>query len=237
MLAAWAELRSYDDVPLLGHIDIERLRRQRRAYLACVSYVDAQIGRLLDELQRLGLRENTVVVLWGDHGWHLGENGVWGKLTNYEWGTRIPLIVASPMHRPAVTDALVETVDVFPTLLELCGLSAAEHLEGSSTVPLLEQSEGTWKSAAFSQFPRGDEAMGRAIRTDRFRYVEWIRPNGKTAACELYDHRSDPGETVNVAARPQHSKDVARLHAALHAGWKAALPEVARPVAVHDFKP
>jgi len=228
-LCSWAEFRSYQDVPLFGKIDTGRLRRQRRAYVACVSYVDAQIGRVLDELAQLNLRENTIVVLWGDHGWHLGENGVWGKLTNYERGTRIPLIIAAPGHGPGNSKALVETVDVFPTLTELCGLPEARHVEGISMVPLLEQPDRPWKAAAFSQFPRGEEAMGRAVRTDRYRYVEWARPGGDVAARELYDHATDPEETVNLADNPAHAATVARLHERLRAGWKSALPPGSDP--------
>jgi len=154
----------------------------------------------------------------------LGENGVWGKLTNYEWATRNPLIVADPRHPAAPCDALVETVDVFPTLVELCDLPPAQHVEGTSMAPLLKDPGQVWKKAAFSQYPRGDEVMGRAVRTDRYRYVEWQRTNGEVAARELYDHQTDPGETVNLAAQEGRAATVERLEQTLAAGWKAAMP-------------
>ena len=219
-----AEFRSYGDVPLYGEIPERRQREQLQAYYACVSYVDAQVGRVLAELDRLGLADNTIVVLWGDHGWHLGEKGIWGKLTNYDLDTRIPLIIAPPGMSPKATSALVETGDIFPTLTELCGLPAANQVEGISMVPLLHQPNRPWKTAAFSQYPRSDEVMGRSIRTDRYRYVEWIRPNGEVAARELYDHNNDSDESINVAAQSAYGTAVQQLHHQLHAGWQAARP-------------
>lgn len=224
MASVSAEFRSYGDVPIYGEISERRQREQLQAYYACVSYVDAQVGRVLAELTRLGLDDNTVVVLWGDHGWHLGENGLWGKLTNYDVSTRVPLIVSAPGRTPGATSALVETVDIFPTLTELCGLPAVAQVEGTSMVPLLNQPDQPWKTAAFSQYPRSDEVMGRSIRTDRYRYVEWIRPTGEIAARELYDHADDPGESINIANRTEHAATARQLHDQLHAGWRAARP-------------
>lgn len=171
------ELRTRAGVPLTGPIDDATAHDLRRAYAACVSFIDAQVGRLLDELDRLGLRDNTIIVLWGDHGWHLGEQGIWGKATNYEAATRAPLIVRAlglegrPPCRPSVstsktdataavppaashtTRALVEFVDVYPTLCDLAGLPVPARLEGKSFAPLLADPQRPWKSAAFSQFP------------------------------------------------------------------------------------
>ena len=149
------ELRTREGVPKYGPIDDRLARHLLHAYLACTSYVDAQVGKILDELGRLGLRENTVIILWGDHGWHLGEYDIWGKATNYEIATRVPLIVSPPGGRakPAASDALVELVDMYPTLVEMAGLPMPEHLQGRSFAPLIEEPDRAWKSAAFSQFP------------------------------------------------------------------------------------
>ena len=149
------EMRTRSGIPTSGSIDAATSRRLIHAYAACVSFVDAQIGRLLAELDALGLRENTVIVVWGDHGWHLGEYGIWGKATNYEIATRVPLIVYAPQVAPRghATRALVEFVDVYPSLCELAGLPLPPRLAGRSFVPLLSQPDLPWKQAAFSQFP------------------------------------------------------------------------------------
>lgn len=149
------ELRTRTRVPTTGPIDEATSRELLRAYYACTSFVDAQIGRVLAELDALGLRENTIIVVWGDHGWHLGEYGIWGKATNYEVATRVPLIVSAPKMAAAGkgSKALVEFVDVYPSLCELAGLPLPAHLEGKSFVPLLTNPDQSWKQAAFSQFP------------------------------------------------------------------------------------
>ena len=151
------ELRTRTGVPTSGPIDDATNRELLRAYYACVSFVDAQIGRVLAELDALGLRENTIIVVWGDHGWHLGEYGIWGKATNHEVATRVPLIVCAPRFAGAgggrTSRALVEFVDVYPSLCELAGLPLPAHLAGRSFVPLLTKPEQPWKAAAFSQFP------------------------------------------------------------------------------------
>lgn len=156
-LHASFELRVRDGIPKTGKIDAELAGKLKHAYLACVSYADAQMGRMIDALDQAGVRDNTIIVLWGDHGWHLGEMGVWGKATNYEIATRVPLICWTPnmpeSARGRKTDALVELVDLYPTLCELAGLSQPNHLEGHSFVPLLSDPSQPWKQAAFSQFP------------------------------------------------------------------------------------
>jgi iduronate 2-sulfatase len=154
-LHASFELRTRDGVPKYGPIDDRLARHLLHAYLACASYVDAQTGKILDELDRLGLRQNTIILLWGDHGWHLGEYGIWGKATNYEIATRVPLICSPPGGRdkPAATSALVELIDMYPTLCEMAGLPLPDHLEGHSFAPLIHDPDRPWKTAAFSQFP------------------------------------------------------------------------------------
>lgn len=201
-------------------------RLLRHAYYACVSFIDAQIGKVLDELERLGLRDNTVVMLWGDHGWHLGDNGCWGKHTNYERATHAPMIVSAPGfdNAGAVCDALVEYVDIFPTLTELSGLETPGYCEGLSMVPLLREPNREWKDAAFSQYPRGN-MEGYAIRTDRYRYVEWRKKSDSALITrELYDHHIDGIESTSIAGRPENEALVAELAKRLRAGWRAALP-------------
>lgn len=154
-LHASFELRTRSNIPKVGPIPKELARTLKHAYLASTSYVDAQIGLLLQALEDAGLKENTIVVVWGDHGWHLGDMGVWGKATNYEIATRVPLMIRTPNMpvRGQRTDALVELVDLFPTLCELSGVPVPSAVEGLSFVPLLEKPQRKWKSAAFSQYP------------------------------------------------------------------------------------
>jgi len=156
-LHASFELRVRHGIPKDGPIDTVMARTLKHAYLACVSYIDAQLGRMIDALEEAGVRENTIIVVWGDHGWHLGDMGIWGKATNYEIATRVPMIMWVPdmpdKNRGAKTDALVELVDIYPTLCELAGIGLPEHLEGKSYAPLLENPNRKWKKAVFSQFP------------------------------------------------------------------------------------
>jgi arylsulfatase A-like enzyme len=151
------ELRVRSGIPKKGKIDDELAIKLKHAYLACVSYVDAQVGKIVAALDEAGVRDNTIIVVWSDHGWHLGEMGIWGKATNYEIGTRVPLIIWTPEMskntRGKKTDALVELVDIYPTLCELAGVNLPSHLEGQSFTPLLDNPNKTWKTAAFSQFP------------------------------------------------------------------------------------
>jgi len=220
----WGELRAYSDIPDQGDLPEEKARELVRGYYACSSFIDAQVGRLLDELERLGVRENTIVCLWGDHGWQLGEHGMWCKHSNFETSTHSPLVISAPNQAAAgrPTDALCEFVDIYPTLCELAGLERPEHLEGTSLAPLMDDPELEWKRAAFSQYPRGG-AMGYSMRTDRYRYTEWQQEQ-EVVAAELYDHRVDPGENVNVAAREENAALVAELSAMLADGWEAAGP-------------
>ena len=228
------ELRGYRDfsgapMPHQGTVTEAEARRLRHGYFASVSYVDAQVGRLLDELDRLQIADNTIVVLWGDHGWKLGDHNGWGKMTNYEVDTRVPLIIRAPgMRGGQVCQRLVELVDVYPTLCELAGLARRPELEGKSLVPLLRDPKRRWKPAVFSQFlrdgiwvaPDGVEYMGYSIRTERYRYVEWFRwKDREKVATELYDLRADPLENVNLREAQALQ---AQLAAQLHAGWRAA---------------
>lgn len=222
--------------PDQGSLSEEQARLLKHGYYASVSYVDAQIGRLLDELRRLGMWDNTIIVLWGDHGWKLGEHNSWCKMTNYEVDARVPLIVRVPgaKENGRQCNRLVEFVDIYPSLCEAAGLPVAESLEGTSFVPLLRDCERPWKTAAFTQFlrqgkwvaPDGIAYMGRSIRTDCYRLVRWYKHDtGELTAEELYDHESDPLETVNRVACPEFASVVSQLREKLDAGWKAALPK------------
>lgn len=154
-LHASFELRTRAGIPKFGPLGEKLSRTLKHAYLASTSYVDAQIGKMIAALEEAGIRDNTIIVVWGDHGWHLGDMGVWGKATNYEIATRVPLMIWTPhmKTRGARTDALVELVDIFPTLCELAGVDKPDTLEGHSFVPLLEDPKQAWKKAAFSQYP------------------------------------------------------------------------------------
>lgn len=219
------ELRSYRGVDYGDYPDADDERAYRQAYMACVSYVDAQIGRLLDGLEQAGLASNTIVVLWSDHGWHLGEHGMFGKLTHYEWSTRVPLILAAPGKvRQAQVNALVELSDIYPTLCELAGIPTPGHVEGTSFVPQLKNPAHAGKAAAFTRYPREEVGlMGSSVRTEHHRYVEWTdMATGAVTARELYDHRFDPGEMVSLHTDPNQAAEIERLAALLHAGWQAA---------------
>ena len=197
------ELRRYTDQPKQGVISDEKQRRVRQAYFACISYIDAQIGRVLQELERSGLSDNTIIVLYGDHGYHLGEQGLWGKTTNFELDTRVPLIVRTPGMTAAgkSSSSLVELVDLYPTLAELAGLPIGDHLEGTTLVPILHDPSYDTKMAAISQYPRGDGLMGYSLRTPTHRLTQWVhRPSGVVQATELYDYAYGLIETKNIAA-------------------------------------
>jgi iduronate 2-sulfatase len=207
----WGELRKYNDMPAAGPVPADQQRRLIHGYYAAVSYMDAQLGRVTAELERLGLAANTVVVLWGDHGWHLGDHGQWCKHSNYEEAARIPFLVAAPgVSRPGTrTRALVESVDLFPSLAELAGLPAPagpRSLDGRSFVATLRDPQAPTKQAVFHCFPRNrpgvGNVIGRAVRTARHRLVEWKAPGAaaSTAEYELYDYVADPLETQNLAA-------------------------------------
>lgn len=209
------ELRTYGDVPPAGDLSEELALNLIRGYRACVSHMDAQVGRVLEELEKLGMRENTIIVLWGDHGYHLGEQGLFTKMTNFELGTRVPLIVCAPGLKTTGqrTRALVELVDLYPTLAELAALPQPKHLEGKSFAPLLEKPDQPWKDAAFSQYlrPGKPPILGRSILTDRWRYTEWKDLKGNAAGNELYDHQTDPEEMVNLAQESEYEELIVNL--------------------------
>lgn len=231
-----AHVQLIPPIALTYNLGSERLSEARRrpvmrAYYASLSFMDAQVGVLLDTLDRLKLRDRTSVVFLSDHGYHLGEHGgLWHKMTVFEEASRVPLIVAAPGKKPAVSPRLVELVDLFPTLAGLCGLPKPDGLEGLSFVPLLDQPERPWKQAAFTVVSHAGKVkgateldpakLGRTVRTQRWRYTEWF-----DGSRELYDHDADPHEFMNLADAVKQSAVRAELNRVLTGGWKSALPK------------
>ncbi len=201
------ELNNYVGIPKDPPVQDSLARTLIHGYYACVSYVDAQVGKILAELDSLGLRDNTIVLLIGDHGWHLGEHGLWSKFTNYEESLRSPMIISAPgLTAGQASSGLVEFVDLYPTLCELCDLPGPEHLEGTSLLPLLEDSNNKWEEVAFSRFRDGE-----SVKTDRYRYTEWTDDDGEVYARMLYDHQLDPNENTNITELPENKQIVEDL--------------------------
>ena len=225
------ELRQDSNIPTKAPIDDNLARQLKHGYYAAVSYTDAQIGKVIAELDRLDLRKNTIIVLWGDHGWKLGEHGEWTKHSNVENDTNAPLIICDPRatNKGAHSDALVEFVDIYPTLCDMAKLPKPAYLEGTSLTPLIKNPNMPWKPAAFSQYPR-KALMGYTMRTEDYRFTIWFDnlDRSKVDAIEVYDQKADPQENENIATRPENAELVKRLKAQWMAGWKAALPPTAK---------
>lgn len=223
------ELRGYTDMPKEGALSAEQSANLLQGYYAAVSYVDAQVGLLLKALDDHGLRHNTIVVLLSDHGFHLGEQGMWAKSTNFEAATRVPLIIRAPgtVRAPGHASAIVELVDLYPTLAELCGLPIPEGLAGNSITPVLRDAGKSVKQQALSQFIRPYGAlmndarithMGYSLRTEKFRYTAWYDfSTRKPVAAELYELSVSRIETVNLAGDPRHAQAVQALERRLQA--------------------
>jgi uncharacterized sulfatase len=195
-------------------LDSEKLRIFKRAYYAATSFVDAQFGRVMEAVQRLGLEDNTVIVVWSDHGWCLGEHGQWQKMLLFEESAHVVLMIKAPRAEGNGTTCprTVELLDLYPTLADLCGLTPPARLEGKSLRPLLRDPNASWDLPAFTQVTRKGGVMGRSIRTEQWRYTEW--DSGKKGK-ELYDQNADPHEYHNLAKDPQYAKTVAELSARL----------------------
>jgi len=208
-LGNWAELRNYAGIPKEGPLDEATARMLIHGYCASVSYLDSQVGRVLDALDHLGLRDNTLIVLLADHGWQLGEHGMWSKHTLFERSLHCPLIVSGPgVSKGRRVAGLVEYVDVYPTLCDATGLPVPPHVQGSTILPLFGNPDGPGKEAVFSR-----HGTGESVKTDRYRYSEWRDKSGKIEARMLYDHQSDPDENINIAEEPGSEKVVAELSA------------------------
>ena len=201
----------------------DQIRELRHGYYAVISYMDAQLGRLLDELERLGLNDNTIIVFWSDHGFHLGEHTLFAKTSNFELDARVPMIIAAPgLPGGRRTRSLAALLDLYPTLSDLAGLPPPQGVEGKSLLPVLYDSLAEVHTSVLTQHPReayytdSPNAMGYSVRTDRFRYTEWRDWNtGKPVARELYDHSCDERETVNRVESPEFAADVAACAALL----------------------
>jgi len=239
------ELRHYDGFNQIGHpessfrMSEDISRKLKHGYYASVSYVDALLGNLISHMKEIGIYENTIIIIWGDHGWKLGEHNSWGKMTNYNIDLKVPMIIRYPnqKNRGAQTFEITELIDMFPSLCELAGIPTPNYLQGTSFVPLIKNPERVWKNAAFSQFHRrprhsadGNRYMGYSINTKKYHYIEWYTWDPKTGtrdelkSTELFDRENDPNETVNIAAQQTLSKVVKRLSEQLADGWQKAKP-------------
>ncbi len=231
------ELKAYADFtnapsPLEGSISEADARRVKHGYYAAVSYTDAQVGKVIHKLKELGIYEETIIVLWSDHGYKLGEHNGWSKFTNYNIDTHAPLIIKSNQakdnkHR---VSQMVEMVDLYPTLCDMMGLETPDNLEGISLVPHISKTTSTGKEAIFSSYrkehhwavPRGNEQLGNSILTKDYHYVRWQSwTDGSFTAAELYDLKNDPLENKNVAGLPEYQAIVEQMQEQLGAGWKA----------------
>jgi len=219
------ELKNYSDIPAfdnyapdeMKHLPVDKQKELIHGYYAAMSYTDAQIMALLKELDRLGIRNNTIVVLWGDHGWHLGDHGLWNKHTNFEQATHSLLIMSIPGEKTGIRPVtLAEFTDIFPTLCDLVNVPKPGYLDGKSLVPAIRNPEFRVRKYALSQYPRGRNIMGYSLRTERFRYTVWIGNGFRTwmpfdekfvLAREMYDYQKDPLETENVAEKPDYRND------------------------------
>lgn len=234
---AWGELRQYQDMPEKGPVTPGQQRHLIHGYYAATSYMDAQLGKVLDALDATGLASSTIIAFWGDHGWHLGDHGMWCKHSNYEQAARIPVIVSAPGVTKAGsrTQSLIETVDIYPTLAELAGITAPATLDGRSFAAVLKDASATTRDHAIHVYPRS-EGLGRAIRTDRYRLVEWkpIGASADKAIFELYDYQADPLETKNLAS--EQPAIVAELRALL-AKHPEAKPQIQNKPAAKKAEP
>lgn len=240
------ELRHYDGFNHIGHptssyrMSQDTIQTLRHGYYASVSYVDALLGQLITHMKDIGIYDNTIIILWGDHGWKLGDHNSWGKMTNYNIDLKVPMIIRYPNqeNRNAKTYEITELIDMFPSLCELVNIEVPEYMQGTSFVPLLENPNLEWKKAAFSQFHRrpkvsadGKRHMGYSMNTENYHYIEWYGWDSKTGtkrefeSAELYDSKNDPLETINIAQNEELSELVKSLSKQLSDGWRKAKPE------------
>ncbi|MCU4174418.1 sulfatase [Carboxylicivirga sp. N1Y90] len=212
----WGELRNYSDIPQQGPVPTDQQKELIHGYRACVSYVDAQIGLVMDKLDELGISDNTIIVLWGDHGWHLGDHGLWCKHSNFEQATRVPMMISAPgMQQGKQANTMAEFVDIYPTLCELSNLPVDDELDGLSLVPVLKNSKVEIKDYAISQYPRGNKVMGYSLRTKQYRLTLWLKgefrktdvySNPDIVGVELYDYEKDPLEKESFAENEEYAE-------------------------------
>ena len=247
------EMRGYTDIPPLTSftdqkpygitLPVDKQKELIHGYYAAISYTDANVGKLLDALDSLGLTKNTIIVLWGDHGWHLGDHNLWCKHTNFEEATRAPLIIAAPGFKPSKTSSQTEHIDIFPTLCDLAGVNIPAILDGKSLVPLMKNPAASVKEYSVSQYPRSNataenerlgyadaNAMGYSIRTKQYRYTMWMSNGFRSSrpfdskliiGTELYDYKKDPLETVNVANEKKYAAVSKQMNAKMMAFLKS----------------
>jgi arylsulfatase A-like enzyme len=245
------ELRNYLDIPefatlpsdsLRIGLKIEKQKELIHGYYAAISYMDAQVGILLNTLESLGTLDNTIIVLWGDHGWHLGDHDLWHKHTNFEEATRAPLIIAGPGIKAGKTSSLTEFVDVFPTICDLAGVAIPKNLDGKSLKPLMVKNTASVKDFSISQYPRklkklqmakigytNANMMGYSLRTEKYRYTIWMNnftskqtfSESQVYASELYDYVKDPFEKVNVVNDKNYTTTSAALKSKMIAFFKS----------------
>ncbi len=239
------ELRHYDGFNHIGHptsdfrMNEDTARILKHGYYASVSYVDALFGDLVKHMKDLGIYENTIIIVWGDHGWKLGDHNSWGKMTNYNIDLQVPMMIRYPgqKKRGVQTFAITELIDMFPSICELAGVKIPDYMQGTSFVPLLENPDLPWKKAAFSQFHRrprvsadGGRYMGYSINTPDHHYIEWYTwdhttgTRGEFVRAELYDRQNDPHEKVNIAGKEENEDLILQLSEQLAGGWRKALP-------------
>jgi iduronate 2-sulfatase len=230
------EIHNYPGVPKGDPIQADFAKNLRHGYCACISYMDAQVGKVLDALEKEGLADNTIIVLWGDHGWQLGDHGLWHKHTNFELATRAPLLISVPGSKTAgqKCHATVEFVDVYPTLAELCGLPNPTGLSGRSLKTFINNPSASSTKVAISQYPKKapeGQVMGYSIRNDRYRATFYRLRNGsQVVGTELYDEQNDPNETVSLANKPEHKELLETLAKHLPPVGSDAKPEGSEPV-------
>lgn len=198
-------------------VEEKQAREAKQAYWATISFVDAQVGRLLDAVERLGLTKNTIIVFWSDHGYHQGEHGLWMKRSLFENSARVPLIIAAPGQKTKgkPSERTVELLDLYPTLADLCGLAAPRNLAGKSLRPLLDNPKADWAKPAFTQV-FFETHLGHSVRTERYRYTEW--DNAKQGA-QLYDYEKDPLEKNNLVNDPKYAKTLSELRDLVRKNW------------------
>lgn len=238
------ELRGYTNSYKIGRPEDESLPEVyadslKRGYYASVSFIDTCVGKLVKGLKERGLYENTIIVLWGDHGWKLGDYNGWGKMTNFYVDTHVPLIIKQENQKQGKhIQALAELVDIFPTLCDISGVDKADYFQGTSLAPVFKNPDLEWKDAVFTQFRRrarvskdGNEYMGYSMQTKQYHYIEWYKwdnvakEKGSFSASELYDHYADPNETINIVGDLEKSHLVEKLSDKLSKGWRAATPK------------
>jgi iduronate 2-sulfatase len=241
------EIRSYNDITPVDpnakkndqlQLPESKQRELLHGYYACISYIDAQIGKLIAGLKAAGLDKNTIIVIWGDHGWHFGDHSLWAKHSNFEQATRVPMIFSVPgITKGFKNENPAEFVDIFPTLSEINGLPVPAYLDGKSLAKVMNTNSVKVKDFAISQFPRGGgkgarEVMGYSLRNNQYRFTEWVGNYFNTAkpfnaadikGVELYDLKNDPKETTNLANDPKHKKVVDELAAQLHSYYDQQL--------------